>query len=192
MSLTTTCICLSKYLGIPIDVSNLVSQYSADETSKWITQYDTVGNLYRRINPTYFVDLSIIINMKPDMYSSIIPHAIVLNGTLRYDTARSVIQRRDVRENGDTEITIYTTVEIAVDVFEYLSITYIISSYTTPLRQFDRGTLYRPSEPVEWNKLQNITEFYMEDNVMIVNHTDVHMEYSWNPLLNIWEYVFNI
>ena len=130
--------------------------------------------------------------MKPDMYSSIFPHAIVLNGTLRYETAQTMVLRRHVGEDGDMEITTYTTVEIAPDVYEYLSITYIISTYTTPVRQFDRGTLYRPSEPVEWNKLQRITEVDTEGNVMFVNHTDIHMEYSFNPLLNIWEYVFNI
>ena len=190
MSITTASIFISNYLGLPIDIANCIARYVG--TEKWIPQYDTKNNLDRKVNPAYFDELTNICDNHPAMASGRTTHAIVFNHSLRYDTANTVVQRRCVCYNGDIKITIYTSIEIARNVFDYLSITYVVSAYSTPVRQFLQGTLHCPSELLSWSQQQQVTSFYMENDVMFVNYRDLHVQFVWNNELNIGEYIVDV
>jgi hypothetical protein len=187
MSITTSSICLSKYVGLPIDIANCIARYAG--TEKWIPQFDTKGKFYRKVNPAYFDELSYICYIQPDIASGRTTHTVVLNNSQRYETAMTIVQRRHICDNGDMQVTLYTSIEVARGVFNYLSITYVITPYSMPLHEFVKGTFHRPSEPLSWNQQQQITSFRMENNVMCVNYAEYQVEYVWNEQLNFGEYI---
>jgi len=192
MSLTTSSICLSKYYGIPSDVSNLIVSYLSSENAKYIPQYNTMGDIYYKINTAYFIKLSEICEYNLGRTSMNKPHEIVLN-TRRYNNAITVLQRKWISEDGKLRLTLYTTVEIAPDTYEYLSVSYSYLLFdTTPIRQFEKGTLFRPMETNVFNQQQRITSFNMENDVMYVSHTEVHAQFVWNNALNFGEYVVDM
>ena len=189
MSLTTSCICLSNYRGLPTDITNIISSYVGSST-KWIPQYDTRGRLYRKVNPIFYHELSNICCMKPDLEMTRATHSLVMNRTHYYDTARTYVLRTFINDNHDIQVILYTSVEVDYDIFEYITVSYVVSSSTFPVRQFLRGTLHRPYEQVSFNREQTITQFDMsDDNITYINHTDVHVEYVWNEEFEIGEYV---
>ena len=187
MSITTASICLSKYLGLPMDIANCIVRYAG--TSKWIPQYDTKGKLYKKVNPRVYGTLSRLCYMHPAFMSGLNTHSVVLNSSIRYDTARTFVQRRHICNNGDLHITLYTMFEVSPDVFNYLSITYMVSPSSIPIRQFVKGVMHLPLESLLWNKQRTITTFDMVNDVMYVNHSNFQMEYIWNEELNIGEYI---
>ena len=186
MSLTTASFCLA-YLNMPVDVVNAISRYAGSE--KWYPQRDTNGKIYRKVNPHYFVDLSEICSGQyGPLRSTLTKHSVIVNNSVRYDNAETFVQQRRMLDNGDIEITLYISIEVFTDVYKYLSIVYIISAYTTPLRQFVKGTLYSPDEYVKWNREQTIRSFRTENDVMFVN-TLYQMSFVWNNEENFGEYI---
>jgi hypothetical protein len=186
MSITASSICLSNYIGLPIDVVNHIAMYVA-ETEKWITQRDTNGTYYRKVNPTVFYKLSRFCIFYKRI-GNLDSHTIVFNRSLEYNTAKTVVQNKYIY-NGNLYVTLYTTIEIARNIFDYVSIVYMVSSSSLSHRQFIKGTLYRPSEKLVWNQHRNITAFDMLDDTMYVNHNDYYVQYVWNTELNIGEYI---
>lgn len=188
MSLTTSCICLSNYRGLPTDITNIISSYVG--TAKWIPQYDTRGRLYRKVNPIFYPELSNICCMKPDLEITRTNHPIVMNRTHHYNTAQTYVLRTFINDNSDIQVNLYTSVEVDYDVFEYITVSYIVSPSSFPVRQFLRGTLHRPYEKVSFNREQTITRFDMSnDNITYIDHTEIHVEYVWNEEFEIGEYV---
>ena len=189
MSLTTALIAISSYVRLPTDVANLIAQYGASETDKWIPQHDIHGHISYKVNSDFFYDLAKVCYTHPALLSGRNRHTVILNHTTRYDNAITYVYHRYFDENHDLHISLYTSIETAPEVFDYMTMTYVVSPTTDPVRQFVKGTLHRPSEILSWNREQRITSLDMLGDTMFVNYTEIHVEYMWNDALNIGEYI---
>ena len=169
--LTTTHICLSNYLGLPNDVSNIVVSY-LESDSKWIPQFDNDGHIYRKVNAAFFSRLSELCYIKSDMQIEQEPHSVIMNRYLVYDRANSYVLRTFINDQSDIQVILYTSIEVARDVFEYMTISYIVNSTSLPVREFCRGILHRPYEQLEWNRTRTITDFHMVYNHMYIEHDE--------------------
>jgi hypothetical protein len=187
MSITTASICLSNYIGLPIDVVNYIARYAGIE--KWIPQFDTKNNLTGKINKESekFDELSDFWNNKP---RTIIRQTIILNN-VAYKGA-VYIQYQYVGENHDIHMMMYISIEISDDVYHYLSIVHSANPYSNPVIQFVKGELHRPLEPLSLNRQRQITAFRIENGVIFATFNDFQVEYIWNVELNIGEYIVDI
>lgn len=191
MSLTTTLICLSTYLGIPTDITNQIVQYSAEYSDRWIVQYDSRKEIYRKVNVIFFDELAFVCDEKLLKNTSFSIHSLIVNAT-RYDSSETQLQHRYQNKNGDFEWIFYTKNEISPNKFEYYWIVCCVGPYSTPLHPFCRGTVYRPYEEFSWNRQQTITSYRMEDNTMYISHTEFQVEHAWNIDLNMNELVVDV
>jgi hypothetical protein len=114
-------------------------------------------------------------------------HPIVLNNTRYYNNATTFVQRVFVCSNGDMEIVLYTTFEISRDVYEYLSISYVV--LRGQQYRFTNGILYRPNEPIHLNQYQTVTSIRMETDILHVTHSELQIQFIWNNQLNVGEYI---
>lgn len=187
MSIIASSICLSNYIGLPIDIVNQIAMY-AGGTEKWIPQLDTKGKIYRIVNTTAYNKLSRFCRFYKRI-GNLDSHTIVFNRSLEYDTAKTIVLNKCILSNGSLEVTLYTKIEIARNIFDYMSIVYTVSPFSLSHRRLVKGTLYRPSEKLAWNQHRNITTFDMVDDIMYVNHNDYYVQYVWNTELNIGEYI---
>ena len=189
MSITTASICLSNYLGLPIDVVNCIARYAG--TEKWIPQFDTKNNLTGKINTesVQFNELSNLYYDKPDMSTG---KTIVINNSRSYKSTAIIQSKRICEDDGDIHLTLYTSIEVAYGVYNYISIVHVVSPYSTPIRQFLKGELHRPLEPLALNRQRQITSCHIENDVIFVNVNDFQVEYVWNSELNIGEYIVDI
>ena len=187
MSITTASICLSKYLGLPTDVTNCIALYAG--TEKWIPQFDTNNKLTGKINPAsaQFDELSDLCYNKPHMITG---QTVVLNDAVY--TGNTFVQARRFSDDGDIHIMLYTEIEVAEGVFHYLSIVQSASPYSVPVIQFEKGTLHRPMETLSWNQQRRITSFHMVNDAMLVSYADFQVQYVWNEQLNIGEYIVDL
>jgi hypothetical protein len=191
MSLTTSLISLSKYLGLPADVSNEILQYSIEEDEKWLIQIDSCGNIYRKVNRSLVNEVSLLFAVKHIMNTSLSFHPLVVNNAVHHDIVETYVQRSYTNDDGDFEYVLYITNEVSPGRFEYFSVLYRVSPYSTPLREFIRGTVYRPSEEISFHREQSITEFQVIDTTMYISHTEVVIDYFVNTEfdMDITEYL---
>ena len=116
MSLTASSICLSAYIGIPSEVTNMITSYACLDSTKWIPRIDPItGKLSFTVNKRYFTSLlsrfsATVIDNEYRMYSR------VVNGLSRFITI--TYAQHYVNDGFDISISIYTTVEVSPEVFE--------------------------------------------------------------------------
>ena len=159
MSLTTSSICLSTYIGIPSEVANLIATYAGSISNKWIPRIDSItGKLSFIVNESYYTELLYILSTRPFIVEGVREHTIMTNGVNRYN-ATTYLQQCGKVEN-DIEVSIYSTVEVSPEVFDYYFIVYLLKGFR---RVFRKGTIHRASGISE-----KIWMFSIQDNEMMV------------------------
>lgn len=171
MSLTTSSICLSAYIGFPSDVANLIATYAGSESNKWIPRIDPItGKLSFVVNKYYYTNLLSSFSVKVIVVNGFREHTIVVNGVNRY-TATTYLQHCVEVDNG-IEVSTYSTVEVSPGVFDYYSILYLLSGNLCGLL---KGTIHRASGISE-----KIWMFSIQDtDVMVRTIPDDEDEIDW-------------
>lgn len=162
MSLTTSAICLSTYLGIPIDVTNAIVQYATPNETKWIPQSNSNGEFTKKINFSAYFNLLNMFAVRPNVLLGVRTHTLVLDNNLHY-TATTYVQSARELENGRIEITLYATVEVSTNLYDYYTIVYNQNNIDTRVT-FSNGTMHGFA-----GELRPILNFSTQGNVIFVD-----------------------
>ena len=174
MSLTTSAICLSTYLGIPIDVTNAIVQYATPDETKWIPQSNSNGEFTKKINFSAYFNLLNMFAVRPNVLLGVRTHTLVLDNGSRY-TATTYVQSARELENSCIEITIYVTAEVRPNLYDYYTIVYNQNNIDNRVT-FLKGTMH-------WFAIDQslpISNFSIHGNVIFANVFDAdETEIDW-------------
>ena len=198
MSLTTSFVLLSRVLGLPCDVVNIVLSYSASELQPWVPVFDHNGKVvYRKVNPEAFSRL--LNTVGHHLFSRWFldsVHTVVYNGLVWNSDCCSRVLSCSQSDNGTHIFHVYIEIRSGTLVdspADYLSMYYAYSHINeVQTRRLISGTLYRPSQLDEWGREQHITSFRYENDVMYLEFLDIHAEWVFDAALGVMNFEVDV
>ena len=153
---------------------------NTDTEVKWIYDGDVeTGYIRPRINHAFYSDVSNLYRIRYHMLTkSIADHRLVLNSVSQLNASTRII-RYIMNENGQLEITIYTTVEHSPNMLDYYFVSFACDESNKP--NLIRGFLHRPYDTNLWDRKIPVVFFDTEGLTMHVRveHDNTDDDIDW-------------
>ena len=164
---------------------NLILAYAVADPDKRVPSFDSNGRLRWKWNVRSFGNLTTTLREHSFGQQFLrIAHSVVYNVDVRHDGCQTRVLRARVNGSHTLDLTLYSKIELAPNVFDYLWVSYVYDRQqprNPSLRKLISGTLYRPSQMDAWGKEQMITSFRFERDTMWIEFLDIHGDWVVDP-----------